>query len=82
VPESAAITVTSPDVDVLAKTLSVQGAAVERTKHDQITVSGVTAEVIGRAAVETGAVILGMRTQGDDLETIFENLIHPQERTP
>jgi ABC-2 type transport system ATP-binding protein len=81
VPDSAAITVTSADVDVLAKTLTGQGAAVERTSHDQIAVSGVTAEVIGQAANETGSVILGMRTQGDDLETIFENLIHPEERT-
>jgi ABC-2 type transport system ATP-binding protein len=81
VPASAAITVTSPDADLLGKTLAGQGAAVERTSHDQITVSAVTAEVIGRAAIEAGAVILDMRTQGDDLETIFDNLIHPKERT-
>jgi ABC-2 type transport system ATP-binding protein len=81
VPESAAIIVTSKDADLLGVTLTQRGAGVERTRHDQITVSDVTAEVIGRAAIETGVIILEMRTQGDDLETIFANLIHPKERT-
>jgi ABC-2 type transport system ATP-binding protein len=81
VPASAAITVTSPDADLLGTTLTERGAAVERTRHDQIAVSDVTAEVIGRAAIEAGVIILDMRTQGDDLETIFDNLIHPKERT-
>lgn len=81
VPDSAAITVTSPDADLLGITLTGRGAVVERTSHDQITVSDVTAEVIGRAAIEAGVIILDMRTQGDDLETIFASLIHPKERT-
>jgi ABC-2 type transport system ATP-binding protein len=81
VPASAAITVTSPDADLLGTTLTERGAAVERTRHDQIAVSDVTAEIIGRAAIEAGVIILDMRTQGDDLETIFDNLIHPKERT-
>jgi ABC-2 type transport system ATP-binding protein len=81
VPTSAAVTVTSPDTDVLDKALTGHGAVVERTSHDQITVSGVSAEVIGRAAIEVGAVILDMRNQGDDLESIFDNLIHPKEHT-
>ena len=81
VPASAAIVVTSKNADLLGIALSQRGAAVERTGHDQITVSDVTAEVIGRAAIDTGVIILEMRTQGDDLETIFANLIHPKERT-
>jgi ABC-2 type transport system ATP-binding protein len=81
VPSSAAVTVTSKDADLLGITLTQQGADVQRTGDDQITVADVTAEVIGRAAIESGAVILEMRTQGDDLETIFANLIHPKERT-
>jgi ABC-2 type transport system ATP-binding protein len=81
VPSSAAITVTSREADLLGVTLSARGADVQRTGGDQIAVSGVTAEVIGRAAIETGVVILDMRTQGDDLETIFANLIHPKEHT-
>jgi ABC-2 type transport system ATP-binding protein len=81
VPKSAAITVTSPDAELLGKTLTERGAGVEHTAHDQITVSDVSAEVIGRAAIEAGVIILDMRTQGDDLESIFANLIHPKERT-
>ena len=81
VPASAAITVTSTDADLLTVTLTQRGAGVERTGGDQITVSDVPAEVIGRAAIETGVIILDMHTQGDDLEAIFANLIHPKERT-
>jgi ABC-2 type transport system ATP-binding protein len=81
VPESAAIIVTSKNADLLGIALSQRGAVVERTGHDQITVSDVTAEVIGQAAIDTGVIILEMRTEGDDLETIFANLIHPKERT-
>jgi ABC-2 type transport system ATP-binding protein len=81
VPKSAAITVTSPDAELLGKTLTERGAEVERTADDQIAVSNVTAEVIGRAAIDAGVIILDMRTQGDDLESIFANLIHPKERT-
>jgi ABC-2 type transport system ATP-binding protein len=81
VPKSAAITVTSPDAELLGKTLTERGAEVERLADDQIAVSNVTAEVIGRAAIDAGVIILDMRTQGDDLESIFANLIHPKERT-
>jgi hypothetical protein len=52
---------------------------VERTGVDRLTVNDVSGEVIGRAAIAAGAVIVGMRAEGDDLEAIFENLIHPKE---
>jgi ABC-2 type transport system ATP-binding protein len=81
VPKSAAIIITSLDAELLGKTLTERGAQVEHTADDQISVSGVTAEVIGRAAIDAGVIILDMRTQGDDLESIFANLIHPKERT-
>ena len=55
------------------------GASVERSGTERLTVSNVSAEVIGRAAVQAGAVILAMRAEGGDLEAIFENLIHPKE---
>ena len=35
--------------------------------------------MVGRTAINAGVVILGMRAEGDDLEAIFENLIHPKE---
>jgi ABC-2 type transport system ATP-binding protein len=79
VPASAGIVITTPDAAPLAAALSAHGATVRRTAHDRLTVSGVTPEVVGRTAIAAGAVILGMRAEGDDLEAIFQNLIHPKE---
>ncbi len=42
-------------------------------------VSGLAAEAIGRTALDVDAVILGMRAENDNLETVFQNLIRPQE---
>jgi ABC-2 type transport system ATP-binding protein len=79
VPAAAATIVTTPDTEALAAALRVAGATVERSGSDRLTVTDVSTEVIGRAAINAGAVILGMRAEGDDLEAIFENLIHPKE---
>jgi ABC-2 type transport system ATP-binding protein len=80
VPASAGTLVTTPDVDQLAAALRGTGAAVRRSGADQLTVMNVGAAVIGRAAVDAGAVIVDMRAEGADLEAIFENLIHhPKE---
>jgi hypothetical protein len=35
--------------------------------------------MIGRSAISAGAVIIGMRAENDDLEEIFENLIHAKD---
>jgi ABC-2 type transport system ATP-binding protein len=78
-PESNAITVTSPDADRLAVALTRRGGAVRRTAADRLSVQRLCAELIGRAAIEVGAVIVELRTEGPDLETIFESLIHPKE---
>ena len=58
-----------------------RGATITRQGHGEITVAEVNREVIGRAALDVGAVILDMRAQGDDLETVFQALIHPQAAT-
>jgi ABC-2 type transport system ATP-binding protein len=79
VPASAGIVVTTPDAERLSTALTVRGATIKRTAADRVTVTGVTTELIGRTAVEAGVVILGMRAEGDDLEAIFESLIHPKE---
>jgi len=80
VPDSAAISVTTPDAQVLEVALvTAAGARVTRVGRDRLTVSGVSTGVIGRTAISAGAVILGMQAQNDDLEGIFENLIHPKE---
>jgi ABC-2 type transport system ATP-binding protein len=73
------VTVTTTDVDTLGAALGRRGASVTRSGGDQLQVAGVSTEVIGRTALEVGAVVLGMRTDSDDLEGIFQTLIQNQE---
>jgi ABC-2 type transport system ATP-binding protein len=80
VPKSASTIVTAPQAGQLAQALLARGATVERTGPNDITVSGVSTEVIGQTAIDAGTVILGMRAEGDDLEAIFQNLIHGKEK--
>jgi ABC-2 type transport system ATP-binding protein len=79
IPATARTVVTTRSADILAAALQLTHATVERSGTDRLTVTNVSTEVIGRAALDAGAVILGMRAEGDDLEAIFENLIHPKE---
>ena len=80
VPASAGTVVTTPDAQVLESVLvSAAGAQATRTGPDRLIVTGVSTEVIGRTAVNAGAIILGMHAENDDLEGIFENLIRPKE---
>jgi ABC-2 type transport system ATP-binding protein len=73
---STEISVTSGDADLLAITLGSRGAEVERTGPDSITVTGVSREEVGRAAVDAGIVVTELRALGADLESVFQNLIH------
>jgi ABC-2 type transport system ATP-binding protein len=73
-----AVVVTTTDADLLAVALERQSASVERTAVDRVVVRQASREVIGRAAAELGLVILEMRAQDDDLEAVFQTLIHPQ----
>jgi ABC-2 type transport system ATP-binding protein len=77
----AGIAVTTLDADLLAVTLARRGATVERTGPGSLTVSGVTRDVVGRAAADIGAVVTDLHSTGDDLETVFADLIHRQEAT-
>ena len=81
VPASTATVVTTPDARLLATALVAAAASahVTTTGPDQLTVTGVPTELIGRTAIRAGAVILGMHAAGDDLEMVFQNLIHPKE---
>jgi ABC-2 type transport system ATP-binding protein len=74
-----AVVVTTTGADVLAAALGRQGAAVTRPGPQELVVSGQSAEAIGRTALDVDAVILGMRAENDNLETVFQNLISPQE---
>jgi ABC-2 type transport system ATP-binding protein len=73
---TARISVTSTDTDLLAITLGSRGADVQRTGPDSIIITGVQRDDVGRAAIDAGAVVTELRTLGDDLESVFQNLIH------
>jgi ABC-2 type transport system ATP-binding protein len=79
VSRTATIAVTTTDADALSRALALQGARVERIGPDQLSVADLDRAAVGRAALDIGAVILEMRSHGDDLEDIFQSLIHPQE---
>jgi ABC-2 type transport system ATP-binding protein len=74
VPEAPTLLVRTPDADLLAVTLRHRGATVDRQSPDELTVAGVDREVVGRTALEIGAVVLEMRGTGDDLESVFARL--------
>jgi ABC-2 type transport system ATP-binding protein len=75
------VLVTTLDADLLAVALGHRGATVTRLGADEIAVSEVSREAIGRAALDVGAVLVDMRARGDDLESVFQTLIHPRELT-
>jgi ABC-2 type transport system ATP-binding protein len=74
-----AIVVSTADAGLLAVCLAKRDARVERTGPEELTVRGVSREAVGRAAVDVGAPILGMRVLDDDLESVFAQLISAQE---
>ena len=76
---SPTIVVATPDADLLVFTLARRGFAIERLSPTQVAVTGATREDVGRAAADVGVVVTEMRAQGDDLESIFQRLIHRQE---
>jgi ABC-2 type transport system ATP-binding protein len=77
-PEAPALLVGTPDADLLAVALSHRGATVHRQSPEEITVTGVPRELVGRTALEIGAVIVDLRTTGNDLESVFATLTTPQ----
>jgi ABC-2 type transport system ATP-binding protein len=76
VPAGTAVVLTTPDADLLAVALEHRGATVTRRGPDDIAVTGVHRELIGRTALDVGAVVVDIRSEGDDLESIFSTLIH------
>jgi ABC-2 type transport system ATP-binding protein len=74
VPDVATFVVGTRDADLLSIALRNRGATVDRQGPEEITVTGVEREVIGRTALEVGAVILEMRATGEDLESVFAQL--------
>ena len=78
-PRGTSVVVTTPDADLLVVALRASGATVSRPEPGTIAVRASTPEDIGRIALDVGAVIVGMRTDGDDLESTFQALIHPTQ---
>jgi ABC-2 type transport system ATP-binding protein len=76
-PETPDVLVSTRDADLLGVALAHRRAVVTRHSPDQIGVRGVSREVIGRTALDVGAVIVDMRTTGDDLESVFAMLVAP-----
>src|SRR4051812_17671340 len=74
VPSVPTLLVCTPDADLLAVTLGHRGATVERKAPEELHVAGVDRQVVGRTALEIGAVVLEMRATGDDLESVFARL--------
>jgi ABC-2 type transport system ATP-binding protein len=78
VPAAPDVLVSTPDADLLAVAMEHRGAVVTRRSPHEIAVGGVSREVIGRTALDIGAVIVDMHTTGDDLESIFAMLVAPR----
>ena len=74
VPDAPSLLIRTPDADLLAVALRHRGATVEAQAPDELLVTGVDREVVGRAALDVGAVVLEMRGTGDDLESVFARL--------
>jgi ABC-2 type transport system ATP-binding protein len=73
------VAVTSPQADLLCVTLTNCGATVDRTAPDQLAITGMSREAIGRAAADIGAILTDIHARSDDLESAFHTLIHRQE---
>src|SRR4051794_13921334 len=78
-PAASALLVGTPDADLLAVALEHRGATVQRRGPEELTVTGVERELVGRTALEIGAVIVDMRTTGNDLESVFATLTAPAQ---
>jgi ABC-2 type transport system ATP-binding protein len=75
------VVVASLDDAALAEALTARGAEVT-ADHDQLAVRGLTAEAIGRAALERGIVLTELRTTRAELEDVFLELTGDGEVTP
>jgi ABC-2 type transport system ATP-binding protein len=75
------VRVRSADPQALRDLLVGQGAGVELTASDELVVSGVSSEQIGRAAAAANIAIYQMRSEQANLEEAFLQLTGPQGGT-
>jgi ABC-2 type transport system ATP-binding protein len=70
----AAVRVRTPQAEALRDRLAAGGAAVRLDGPDQLVVTGVTTEQVGRAAAAAGVVLHEMRFERSNLEEVFLEL--------
>jgi len=70
----AAVRVRTPQAEALRDRLAAGGAAVRLDGPDQLVVTGVTTEQVGRAAADAGVVLHEMRFERSNLEEVFLEL--------
>jgi ABC-2 type transport system ATP-binding protein len=70
----AAVRVRTPQAEALRDRLAAAGAAVRLDGPDQLVVTGVTTEQVGRAAAAAGVVLHEMRFERSNLEEVFLEL--------
>jgi ABC-2 type transport system ATP-binding protein len=71
---ATAVRVRTPQAEALRDRLAAGGTAVELDGPDQLVVTGVTSEQVGRAAAAAGIVLHEMRFERSNLEEVFLEL--------
>jgi ABC-2 type transport system ATP-binding protein len=69
--------VTTPDAERLMAELIRRGGTAVPTDGG-LTVSGMDREAIARTALDVSALVVGLHSTGDDLESVFATLIHQE----
>ncbi len=72
------VIVTTPDSGALEVAVVAQGGTVLASVGDQLTVTGMDPESIGRTARDAGVLVAGLQSSSDDLEAVFATLIHQE----
>ena len=71
---ATAVRVRTPQAETLRSRLAAAGTAVELDGPDQLVVTGVSSEQVGRAAAAAGIVLHEMRFERSNLEEVFLDL--------
>ena len=74
---SESFVVTTPDAERLGAEVVRRGGVALPTDGG-LTVSGIDRESIARAARDVGALVVGLQSTGDDLESVFATIIHQE----
>ena len=75
---SESVLITTPDAELLAAAVRHRGGVTHLVAAEQLTVTGLDRERIARAAIDVGALVVGMESSTPDLESAFAHLIHQE----